>query len=77
MVIMHVWFFGFRRHLGLCRQNLCETFFLLLEFFCLVGTARHHGPSTSHLAVEVFNVVRWLTHGDLGLKAQVDFVAVV
>ena len=29
------------------------------------------------LATAVFNVGRWLTHGDLVLEAQVDFVAVV
>ena len=33
-----------------------------------------HGLS---LAVEVFNIGEWLTHGDLVLEAQVDFVAVV
>ena len=36
------------------------------------GRARHPGPSTGHLAVE-----RWLTHRDLVLEAQIDFVAVV
>ena len=30
-----------------------------------------------HVAVEVFNVGGWLTHGDLVLEAQVDFLAVV
>ena len=39
-----------------------------------IGRARH---STRHLAVEVFNGGRWLTHGDLALEAQVDFIAVV
>ena len=42
-----------------------------------IGRARHPGPSTSPLAIEVFNVGRWLTHGDLVLEAQVDFFAVV
>ena len=27
--------------------------------------------------VEVFNVGRWLTHGDLVLDAEVDFLAIV
>ena len=53
--------------------------FLLLEFFCLVGTLLFIGGdrSTSHLAIEVINVGRWLTHGDLVLQTQVDFVALV
>ena len=42
-----------------------------------IGRARHPGPSTCPFAIEVFNVGRWLTHGDLSLEAQVDFVAVV
>ena len=81
---------AFRRN---CRQSLRENSFLLLKFFCLVGTLLLGGgdrcsgifglvgraswsvhPST---AVEVFNVGRWLTHGDLVLEAQVDFTAVV
>ena len=31
----------------------------------------------SFLALEVFNVGSWLTHGDLALEAKVDFHAVV
>ena len=42
-----------------------------------VGRARHPGPSTCRLAIEFFNVGRWLTHGDLVLETQVDFIAVV
>ena len=30
-----------------------------------------------HLAIEVFNVGGWLTHGDLALEAKIDFLAVV
>ena len=43
----------------------------------LIGSARHLGPSSCQLAVEVFNVGSWLTHGDLALEARVDFLAVV
>ena len=39
-----------------------------------IGRPRHPGPSTHQLAIEVFNVGGWLTHGDLVLEAQVDFV---
>ena len=42
-----------------------------------IGRARHPGPSTRQLAIEVFKVGKWLTHGDLVLEAQVDFIAVV
>ena len=35
------------------------------------------GPSTCPLSTDVFNVEGWLSHGDLVLEAQIDFVAVV
>ena len=74
-----------------CRQRGCETSFSPKWFFCLVGIqgygsgvwhtgtgrARNPGPVSHHFAVEVFNVGGWLTHGDLALEAQVDFVVVV
>ena len=42
-----------------------------------VGRARHPGPLSGFMSVEVFNVGGWLTHGDLALEADVDFLAVV
>ena len=43
-----------------------------------IGRARNPGPGPpGHLAVEVFNVGCWLTHGDLALEAKIDFLAVV
>ena len=42
-----------------------------------IGRARKPGPGRQHVAVEVFNVGSWLTHGDLALEAEVDFFAVV
>ena len=42
-----------------------------------IGGARHPGPGAVSFAVEVFNVGGWLTHGDLVLDAEVDFLAVV
>ena len=42
-----------------------------------VGRARHPGPFSGSMSVEVFNVGGWLTHGDLVLEADVDFLAVV
>ena len=55
-----------------CRPKVC-----LVLWHLWIGRARHPGPSTRHLAVEVFNVGGWLTHGDLVLEALVDFLAVV
>ena len=42
-----------------------------------VGRARHPGPFSGSMSVEVFNVGGWLTHGDLALETGVDFLAVV
>ena len=43
-----------------------------------IGRARNPGPGPPcHLAVEVFNVGRRLTHGYLALEAEIDFLAVV
>ena len=43
-----------------------------------IGRARHPGPAPQlqHVALEVFNVGGWLTHGDLALEVGVDFLAV-
>ena len=67
---------------------LQEKFFCLVEIlkkgfgawfhgiFGLVGL-RILGPDSSqHLSVEVLNVGGWLTHGDLALDTEVDFLAV-
>ena len=42
-----------------------------------IGRARHPGPGVVSFAVRVFNEGEWLTHGDLVLDAEVDFLAVV
>ena len=42
-----------------------------------IGRARHPGPFSGSMTVEVFNVGGWLTHGDMVLEAHVDFLAVV
>ena len=42
-----------------------------------VGRARHLGPFSGNMTVEVFNVGGWLTHGDMVLETSVDFLAVV
>ena len=39
MVIMHVWFFGIMGHSGeIAGQKNVRPLFLLLGFFCIVGT---------------------------------------
>ena len=42
-----------------------------------IGRARHPGLFSGAMTVEVFNVGGWLTHGDMVLEANVDFLAVV
>ena len=41
------------------------------------GRARHFGPCSNNLDVEVFNVGGFLTHGDFALETDADFLAVV
>ena len=51
----------------------------LILWHLWIGRARHPGPASPihQVGLEVFNVGGWLTHGDLALRAQVDFLAVV
>ena len=60
-------------------RNFRERFWGLIFWHFWIGRARHPGPTSPppHLGVEVLNVGRWLTHGDLALEAGVDFLAVV
>ena len=43
---------------------------------CNCGSSARKTCATCHLAIEVFNVGGWLTHGDLALEAHVHFLAV-
>ena len=53
-------------------------FWGLILWYLWMGRARHPGPDPPcHLAIEVFNVGGWLTHGDLALEVGVDFLALV
>ena len=47
------------------------------RFWCQVLWHLWIGPRLEHVAVEVFHVGGWLTHGDLASEALVDFLAVV
>ena len=61
-------------------RNSRVRFWGLVFWHLWIGGARHPGPSsvpTPHLGIEVLNVGRWLTHGDLALDTGVDFLAVV
>ena len=52
-------------------------FWGLILWYFWAGRARNPGPGPPcHLAVEVFNVGDWLTHGDLALNASLDFLAI-
>ena len=54
-----------------------ERFLGLVFWYLWIDRAKNPGPGSSHhLAVEVFNVGGWLTHGDLALDAGLDFLAV-
>ena len=59
-------------------RNYHKRFWGLILWYLWIGRAKNPGPgSPCHLAVEVFNVGGWLTHGDLALDARIDFLAVV
>ena len=47
----------------------------MVFWYLWIGRAKNPGPSPPHhLAVEVFNVGGWLTHGDLALDAGHDLL---
>ena len=51
-------------------RNPQKRFCVLVFWYLWIGRAKNPGPgSSNHLAVEVFNVGGWLTHGDLALDA--------
>ena len=45
-------------------------------WYLWIGRARHFGPPSNNLDVEVFNVGGFLTHGDHVLGTDADFVAI-
>ena len=58
-------------------RNSHKRFWGLILWYLCIGTAKNPGPgSPHHLAVEVFNVGGWLTHGDFALDDGLDFLAV-
>ena len=59
-------------------RNSRVRFWGLILRYLWIGGAKHLGPGLPcHLAIEVFNVGGWLTHGDLALEAKIVFLAVV
>ena len=58
-------------------RNPLKRFWGLVSWYLWIGRAKNPGPDSSqHLSVEVLNVGGWLTHSDLALGAEVDFLAV-
>ena len=55
-------------------QNSRMRFWALVLWHLWIVRGKHPGRgSPCHLAIEIFNVGGWLTHGDLALEAKVDF----
>ena len=52
-------------------------FWCKILWYLWIGRARHPGPPSNNLDVEVFNVGGFLTHGVYVLDTDADFVAVV
>ena len=61
----------------LCSRYSLKRWWGKVLWLLWVGRARHPGPFSGSMSVEVFNVGGWLTHGDLALETEVDFLAVV
>ena len=61
----------------LCSRNSPLWCGGILVRYLWIGRARHPGPGTASFVVEVFKDGGWLTHGDLVLDTEVDFLAVV
>ena len=65
------------RSVFLFTRNPQRRFWGLVSWYLWIGRAKNPGPDYSqHLSVEVFDVGGWLTHGDLALDTEVDFLAV-
>ena len=61
----------------LISRNPLKRFWGLVSWYLWIGRAKNPGPDSSqHLSVEVLNVGGWLSHGDLALDTEVDFLAV-
>ena len=55
-----------------------ERYWSLVLWHLWIGRAKHPGPPSlsRQVGIEFFNVGGWLTHGDLALEVQVEFLAV-
>ena len=60
----------------LISRNPFKRFWGLVFWYLWVGRAKNPGPGSQHLSVEALNVGGWLTHCDLALSVDVDFLAV-
>ena len=60
----------------LCRNSLYRFWGVIL-WYLWEGRARHPGPRSLGVSVELFNVGGWLTLGDFAFEAGADFLAFV
>ena len=70
----------FHPFLSLCllvSRISCFRFWGTILWYLWIGRARHPGPPSNNLDVEVFNVGGFHTHGDYALDTDADFLAVV
>ena len=59
-------------------QNSRELYWGSILWHLWIGRTKHPGPPSlsRQVGIEFFNVGGWLTHGDLALEVEVDFLAV-
>ena len=59
-------------------RNPAKRFWGLIFWHFWAGRARHPGAPSQprHVSLEFHNVGGWLTHGDIALDAEVDFLAI-
>ena len=54
-----------------------EFFWGSLVWHLWLGRARHPGPGSASVGIEVFNISGWLSDGDFAVEADVDFWCVI
>ena len=57
----------------LVSSHSLKIFWGCLVWHLWLGRARHSGPGSTSVGIEVFNVSGWLTNGDFAVETGVDF----